>query len=409
MQFTLYILTGLLFSSQAWGWGERGHHAIGSTAAKLVGQLLNKQEQGTVANFFSDRAIVFGHLSNIPDTSWKAGKNKKLRKIEYGTHFIDAEFIIGPPEKDLNQHLQKLRNIETDYKKLAKNINSQKPKLPGFKPKKVDMYDNVGTAPWRIQGLYDQLVAAFQCAKSKEHKKTKFKGTYPKLKSALKKLKKKNKTLFTYHCNKNLSRLSDLHAAVQLAGIMSHYVGDLTQPHHCSADFDGWLTGQGGFHVYFESLVLAHLPPSLEHKVITQAKKQRTKIFTTLAPPSSITKYMFHLAADSLNHLPKLRQIDKRHAVVKLGSILNWGDHPRFHKRGQHKPAQRRAPSNPQVSKNFSPFIQQRLATASLVLADLWVKAWRQAGRPKLSDINAVNLPYPHDVPYIAPTILLSP
>jgi len=34
--------------------------------------------------------------------------------------------------------------------------------------------------------------------------------------------------------------------ALLYGGIMSHFVGDLAEPHHTSANYDGWLTGQGG-------------------------------------------------------------------------------------------------------------------------------------------------------------------
>lgn len=66
-----------------------------------------------------------------------------------------------------------------------------------------------GTAPWRIRQLY-QL--------------------------ALEALKKQ-----------------DLKTALQYVGTMSHYIGDLSQPLHVTADYDGHLTGNDGIHAYFES------------------------------------------------------------------------------------------------------------------------------------------------------------
>ncbi|MGZ3690486.1 MAG: S1/P1 nuclease [Pseudobdellovibrio sp.] len=41
--------------------------------------------------------------------------------------------------------------------------------------------------------------------------------------------------------------------ALQYAGAMSHYIGDLSQPLHVSANYDGQQTGNNGIHSYFET------------------------------------------------------------------------------------------------------------------------------------------------------------
>ncbi len=69
-----------------------------------------------------------------------------------------------------------------------------------------------GTAPWRIRQLY-QL--AFQAFKAGEVK-----------------------------------------SALQYVGVMSHYIGDLSQPLHVTVNYDGQLTGNKGLHAYFETSVL---------------------------------------------------------------------------------------------------------------------------------------------------------
>lgn len=66
-----------------------------------------------------------------------------------------------------------------------------------------------GLAPWRILQTYDLLVSA---------------------------LKKR-----------------DFATALQMAGVMSHYVGDLSQPLHVTKNYDGQESGQKGLHSYFES------------------------------------------------------------------------------------------------------------------------------------------------------------
>ena len=44
--------------------------------------------------------------------------------------------------------------------------------------------------------------------------------------------------------------------AMQYIGVMSHYIGDLSQPLHVSTNYDGQLTGNKGIHSYFETSVL---------------------------------------------------------------------------------------------------------------------------------------------------------
>ncbi len=86
-----------------------------------------------------------------------------------------------------------------------------------------------GTAPWRVRQLY-QL--AFQA----------FKGG--------------NQVL-----------------ALQYVGVMSHYIGDLSQPLHVTINHDGQLTGNKGLHSYFETTVLKN-----ENAIRTDVQKRVTKL-----------------------------------------------------------------------------------------------------------------------------------
>jgi len=86
-----------------------------------------------------------------------------------------------------------------------------------------------GTAPWRIRQLY-QL--AFQSLKS-----------------------------------------GDTKSALQYVGVMSHYIGDLSQPLHVSINYDGQLSGNKGLHSYFETSVLKN-----ETAIRTDVQKRTTKL-----------------------------------------------------------------------------------------------------------------------------------
>ncbi len=48
-------------------------------------------------------------------------------------------------------------------------------------------------------------------------------------------------------------RKGDAKSAMVYVGVMSHYVGDISQPLHVSENYDGVLTGQKGIHKFFET------------------------------------------------------------------------------------------------------------------------------------------------------------
>jgi hypothetical protein len=72
-----------------------------------------------------------------------------------------------------------------------------------------DFVDSNGTAVWRIQQFYDMGVAAI--------------------------------------------KRQDFKTALQAAGVMSHYLGDTSQPLHNTENYDGQLTNQKGIHKFFET------------------------------------------------------------------------------------------------------------------------------------------------------------
>ncbi len=68
---------------------------------------------------------------------------------------------------------------------------------------------NYGTAPWRVNQFYNAAVAAL--------------------------------------------RAQDLRTALVMAGLMSHYIGDMSQPLHMTENYDGQLTNDKGIHKFFET------------------------------------------------------------------------------------------------------------------------------------------------------------
>ena len=73
-----------------------------------------------------------------------------------------------------------------------------------------------GTAPWRIGQIYERGVAAFKA--------------------------------------------NNLPKALQMAGVLGHYIGDLANPMHVSEDYDGQSIGRSGVHKYFETTLVDTVP-----------------------------------------------------------------------------------------------------------------------------------------------------
>lgn len=44
--------------------------------------------------------------------------------------------------------------------------------------------------------------------------------------------------------------------AIQMAGVLGHYIGDISQPMHVSSDYDGQSIGRRGVHKYFETTLV---------------------------------------------------------------------------------------------------------------------------------------------------------
>ena len=409
MNQLIFLFCSILFTSQiALAWGERGHHAVGYTATLLVQDYFSIDEQKLAGSCFRERPHQMGHLSNIPDFSWKDSRRETVVKFNRPTHYFDAEVLLGLPTDNKNQpttkysstYLDKVRNIERDFEKLRLAYDGKPNPLPGAegKNKTINLYFNVGTAPWRVQELYDSMAEAFRCASSK-----------PKLDKKSRKpfvspLKAADTTpLYPYYkCTPKTSRLEDIYAALVFGGVMGHYIGDLSQPHHATSDFDGWTTGQGGLHAYYETFIVHYLPESFHNEVVEKARDTREKTWKKMAAQKNISNFAvqvsLNLAADSMSKLQMLRDIDRKTSLLEESARLQIGS-------TEGKVDAKRRPFNdPKVLKGYKDFVRDQLAISSVVLSGLWVEAWRDGGSPDIADVNLIMIPYPLDVPFLWPT-----
>ena len=71
--------------------------------------------------------------------------------------------------------------------------------------------------------------------------------------------------------------------ALQIGGVMGHYIGDMTQPMHGTTDYDGQSIERRGIHSYYETkLVNAIKPDELYDALIVSAGERRSDLERSL-------------------------------------------------------------------------------------------------------------------------------
>lgn len=347
----LFLLAFLASSSKyAFAWGERGHDLIARVAARLVVERSPRGDE--FAAVFEQKEHMLGHLANIPDIMWRNG-DSQAQALNAPTHFVDTEFFALSPA---------YANAPSTIAALEAQVSALCGQAPsGYVcpmekgAQKVDAA-TIGTAPFRVRQLFDRMVVALSEAKV---------ATTPK------------------------AMMAATDEALLDAGIMAHFVGDLGNPWHGTRDYDGWESGQGGIHKYFEEELVNALPLSLDEDVISEALRGKPFQRVTQQMPAAQRANLrtnplavaWALTFDSLAHLDEVRALDRKVALRKPSSA----------ERGLKLKAERRDPRD--VRGDFRIILTERLATAADTLAALWLAAYEKAGKPSLKGYRSFTYP----------------
>ena len=406
------LVTALLscvgFSHEARAWGARGHYLIGFEAAKLVETLVPADAASqNFAKFFSERSELVGHLSNVPDNTWRNKKGMpRVSWLNSPNHFFNPERFLGEPPslrypRSWQDYLDRIRNLSPNYMALKSFFNGQPTALPALSDQPIRFYKDIGNTPWRAQELFAFMVLAFRCAKAKEGMTW---GEPVDLQENAFVLpadligENSEPPLPSYQCRKEIHPHSDFMAALISGGILSHFIGDEGQPLHPTADHDGWSTGNGGLHKYFETMVLSEMPESIGDAVFSLSQNVQfrkwvwSEIVTDVSVPGGVTKLLYKMAANSLDFKDDLVKIDDSVAIVTKSQALGYGDHPRYHSE-KIANAVRKPPNDPSVVSGFWKLSVERLSVSSLILAHLYMRAWVVGGRPNLHSFGPIAFP----------------
>lgn len=337
---TLATLGAFAVPLPAYAWGERGHDTVTRVATRL---LQDNPKAQPLAKVLTSKEHMLAHYSNVPDIIWRSGPDH-VRQANSPTHFLDLEFLLTPTYPVAWSALP--LTLDQARKRLEQNCREQKTCPKGKTT--FDKFQKVGTAPWRIQQLLTAMQQELAAAAALEKQG----------------ISKKNRPAYTKHVDQ----------ALLYGGLASHFVGDLANPHHCTRNYNGHLTGNGGIHSYFETAVVNSYPLGLAAAVWQQAREhphQSLQASLVAKPPATpdALDHAWYLILESFQDNPEILSLDDRHAISK---------------RSKGKSDAQRLPPG-QTSSKFQPIIVKRLARGAETLAQLWFQAWLAAGSPQLS------------------------
>jgi len=352
-----FILLSLLgFGVHAGAWGGRGHHTICEAATFLV------QKKG-LRDYLTTRPQMMGHLCNVPDFYWKS-LGGDATKLGNPAHFIDVE-ITG----------LKIAEVPTDFKELITRFEG-KPNQAKEGATIFSIPSEFGSAWWRADQFFRRATAQETAWKN---------APAP--------------VGFKEEQDENLPYNKLAYDFVVNLGLMGHFVGDMGQPFHGTIDYDGYMSGHGGIHSYYEDTAVGAQPYNLTANVVEAARKlqmsaaskskaERAK--TAFLQPSPVIDRMKTLTDLSVREIKDIYAVD----TIKKKSELKK-------ERGMEiKTAAERKPID-LVAKKFEPLIIRQMARSAALLAQFWDEAYAKVGEPKLAAYKSYK--YPFTPEFIAP------
>lgn len=336
------FLVSILFSSSVLAWGGRGHNMICEAAVHLV-------QNKNLKEFMQRREHMMGHLCNIPDIHWK-NLGGEANKIGSPAHYIDPE-VLG----------LKIKDIPIDYKKIVADFTGKK---NAFKEGATlfNVPDDLGSLWWRGDQFHRRAVEAGK--------------------------KIKESIAPQNPAEQQDDKLAYNKAAADFVvdvGLLGHFIGDNGQPFHSSADYDGWASGHGGIHSYYEEAVVAELDYKLLSKIVESAQKVQKSKPAFLTAGSTIEK-MKALSEISSGEMKKILELD---VVKKKSEEIN-------DKGMKRRTVAEREPAAKMVKK-MEPLIVTQMGRSASLLANVWDQIYKDAGEPDLSGYKSYKYPLTPD------------
>lgn len=291
MRRVVILLIVCLFAAPAFGWGEKGHYIVNEAATYAL--------PTDMPPFFYQAFPELIFLAYDPDR-WR-GAGESLDAANLPDHFLDYEYVA---QLDLPRDRDKyLTLLESSGTLRRHGISNSTP----------------GTLPWRIAELSEQL--------QNEWRQWRFSQPG------------------------SAERAFIEHDIIHIAGILGHFAGDASNPHHATWNFNGWVDPNPngyatdcGTHARFETNFVSH---AIETKDVTPK----------VAPPVLRTDY-FRTALDFIKQ--SNAQVETLYRIDRDGGFDLF----------------RRPPSPEGVA-----FASSRIAAGSSLLRDLWWSTWKNSAK----------------------------
>lgn len=352
IKFGLVASTWMLATSpQVFAWGGRGHNTICDAAVFLT------QEKG-LREYLQAKPHIMGYLCNIPDTHWRSISGE-VSKLGGPTHYLDMELLGVKPE-----------DFPTDLKAIIKNYEGKENPLENGQTIK-SIPTEMGTNWWRADQFYRRAIA---------------------LGEAWKKAKPPQNSKEEQSDDLEFNKLAG--EFVLNLGVMGHFVGDNGQPYHSTIDYDGYESGHGGIHAYFEETMVSAQGPEIYMEIIKEARKlQKNKSKNSFLKNDSVLENMKQLGIQSFKDISEVKKIDQ---------VLTPSTYKEEKGMTLKTPAVRK--ENDQMAPKFRPLIVKCMARSAALLAQIWDEAYVKVGRPILASHKSYN--FPHKPDFIAPDYL---
>ena len=338
----------LISPGPALAWGPLGHRMIAETAAVLL------EARSPWGPLLARHRVELGTYSTYPDAVFRHidGHGGKL---EAPTHFFDLDLL--PAAADRAAADAQVAAIPCDY--AAARLALTERMAP-------DQIDAMGSLPWRVAQLLDRAAGELAPVQGPVG------GTY----------------LVGSTAEGDAGRIF---RALYLLGVMSHYSGDGLMPYHASVDADGWKTGHGGIHYYYESSCVNALEPGLNGDVLQAALRHQVAwLASWRAESEAPATVVMQALLDSAHAIAEVERLDRTAVRIEPSDPATG------------TPARRRPAKT--ACRVFRRQLVERLAKAAALTAWLWERALpegadlSQAAKLQFSDI--VSAP-----PYLLPDL----
>jgi hypothetical protein len=350
----LITLSVTLTSPPSFGWGGRGHHLICEAASHLT-------QEKVLHDYLKSKSHIMGYLCNIPDTHWR-DISSEISKLGGPTHYVDME-ILGV----------QLKEFPTDILFIVANYEGKENPLEKGKTIR-SIATEMGTNWWRADQFYRRAISSVPAWKAAKPPANSQEEQNNELEF--------NKLAWDFMIN---------------LGVMGHFVGDNGQPYHLTIDYDGYGSGHGGIHAYYEESIVAALDHELFSKVMKEGQRlQKNSKNTSFLKSESVVENMKELGLISIAEIKEIEKLDK----VIQPSVLKEEKGMKIKTAAVRQPAEK-------VASKFEKLIVSQLARSATLLAKIWDQAYVQVGRPPLAAHKSYR--FPHKPDFVAPDYLVSP